>query len=101
MLILLMSVADALLTLRLIDLGAVEVNPLMAVLLAGNTAAFAYLKVGLTGAGVVVLTVMARLHVFGRVPVGLMLYAVLGVYGALIVYEYGMLETLTALQHTH
>lgn len=100
MVILLMSVADALLTLRLMSLGAVEINPFMALLLAGGTQAFAYWKVGLTAAGVVVLTVMARLHVFRRVPVSFVLYAVLGLYGALIVYEYGMLQRLIALQHT-
>lgn len=98
-LILLMSVADALLTLRLMELGAVEVNPFMAKLLTGRSAAFAYWKVGLTAAGVVVLTALARLHVFGRLPVSYVLYAVLGLYGALIVYEFGMLETLEALQH--
>lgn len=92
--ILLLSASDAFLTLRLLDLGAVEVNPLMAWMLEGSTHQFAWWKVGLTAAGVVVLTVMARLHLFGRVPVSLVLYLVLGFYAGLIAYEYWLLQTL-------
>ena len=94
MLIMLMSVGDAFLTLRLLDLGAVEVNPLMALLLDHGSDGFAYLKVALTSAGVIVLTVMARFHAFGRLPVGLILYLILGVYGSLIGYEFWLLRLL-------
>jgi hypothetical protein len=94
--ILLLSVFDAFLTLRLLELGAVEVNPLMAMLLDGTSAGFAFWKVGLTAAGVVILTVMARLHVFGRLPVSAMLYLVLGLYAGLIGYEYWLLRALQA-----
>lgn len=94
--ILLMSVADAFLTLRLIALGAVEVNPFMAWLLAGATPAFAFWKVGLTAGGVVLLTLLARLHVFGRLPVSVVLYFVLALYASLIGYEFSMLRTLLA-----
>ena len=96
MLIMLLSVADAMLTLELMHLGAVEVNPLMAVFLDGGSPGFAYLKVVLTAVGVIVLTVMARVQAFGRVPVGLVLYGVLGLYVGLIAYEYWLLQ---ALQH--
>lgn len=96
MLIMLLSVADAFLTLRLIELGATEANPLMAVLLDDGTAGFAYLKVALTAAGVIVLSIMARLRAFGRIPVSLLLYLILGVYGTLITYEFWLLETLDA-----
>jgi hypothetical protein len=97
MVIMLLSVADAMLTLELMDLGAIELNPVMAVFLDSGSPGFAYLKVALTGVGVVVLTVMARLHAFGRVPVGLMLYVVLGLYGSLIAYEYWLLGHLQKL----
>lgn len=97
MILMLLSVADAMLTLQLMELGAVEVNPIMAVFLDAGSPGFAYLKVALTGVGVVVLTVMARLHAFGRVPVGLVLYVVLGLYGCLIGYEYWLLERLQRL----
>ncbi len=94
MIIMLMSVADAMLTLQLMNLGAVEVNPVMAFALDGGSPAFAYLKVALTSLGVVVLTVMARVHAFGRIPVGLVLYGVLGLYGSLVFYEFRLLEHL-------
>jgi hypothetical protein len=41
-----------------------------------------------------VLTIMARIHAFGRVPVGFVLYAVLGLYSGLIAYEYWLLQAL-------
>jgi hypothetical protein len=94
MLIMLLSVGDAILTVRLMELGAVEVNPLMALLLDSGSSGFAYLKVALTALGVVVLTVMARLHAFGRIPVSLVLYLILGLYCCLITYEFWLLETL-------
>ena len=97
MLIMLLSLCDAILTLQLMDLGAVEVNPLMAAMLEHGSPAFAYLKVALTAVGVFVLTVMARLRAFGRLPVGLVLYSILGVYGALITYEFWLLDRLQGL----
>ncbi len=90
----LLSVADAMLTLELMHLGAVEVNPLMAVFLDSGSPGFAYLKVALTGLGVTVLTIMARIHAFGRVPVGVVLYGVLGLYVSLIAYEYWLLQVV-------
>jgi len=97
MIIMLLSAADAMLTLQLMALGAVEANPIMAAFLDTGSPGFAYLKVALTGVGVVVLSIMARLHAFGRVPVGLVLYGVLGLYGGLIAYEYWLLEHLQRL----
>jgi hypothetical protein len=94
MLIMLLSVGDAFLTLRLMGLGAVEVNPLMARLLDQGSPAFAWLKVALTALGVIVLTVMARLRAFGRLPVSVVLYLILGLYTALIAYEFWLLELL-------
>jgi len=51
-------------------------------------------KIGLTAAGVVALTQLARLRAFGNIPVGVLLYMVLAVYGVLIAYEFGLLRTL-------
>ncbi|MET0291814.1 MAG: DUF5658 family protein [Steroidobacteraceae bacterium] len=97
MLIMLMSVADAFLTLKLIELGAMEVNPLMRVLLDSGSDGFAYLKVALTASGVIVLSVLARVHAFGRLPVGVVLYGILGLYGSLIAYEFWLLRLLEGL----
>jgi len=91
-LILVFSCIDALLTLMLLERGAYEANPMMAPLLVGSSFAFAAVKIGLTAGGVVLLTQLARLRAFGRVPVGVLLYMVLAIYGALIAYEFGLLK---------
>jgi hypothetical protein len=92
-LILLLCSADALLTLTLLTRGAVEVNPVMAALLGGSGHAFVNWKVGLTSFGVVLLTVLARLRVFGR-AVGVILYAILGMYAVLVGYELFLLHNI-------
>jgi hypothetical protein len=93
MLIVIGSCTDALLTLILVERGeAVEVNPFMAPLVGGSGLAFALVKVLLTAAGVVLLTQLARMRAFGRVPVGTFLYVVLAIYGALIAYELNLLN---------
>ncbi len=92
MLIVLFSCVDAFLTLTLIDHGAYEVNPFMAPLVGGSPLAFSLVKIGLTAGGVVLLTLLARMKAFGRVPVSLLLYSVLLGYGALLVYEFRLLQ---------
>ncbi len=91
-LILLLSCADAFLTLNLIDRGAYEVNPFMAPLVAGSPLIFTLVKIGLTGGGVVVLTLLARMKAFRRVPIGLLLYSLLAAYAVLVIYEVRLLE---------
>lgn len=93
--IMLLSVADALLTLTLISLGADEANPLMEPLVLGSGHAFAVWKLSLTAGGVILLTLLARLRAFGGLPVGVILYTVLGGYMALVGYELWLLEHLS------
>jgi len=93
-LIVVLSSVDALLTLMLVERGAHEMNPFMARLIGSSGPAFALVKVGFTGAGVVLLTQLARMRAFGRVPVGVLLYGVLALYGALIAYEFSFLRAL-------
>jgi hypothetical protein len=93
MLILLLCSADAFLTLTLIARGAQEINPFMSPLVQGSGQAFAFWKVGLTAIGVVLLTVVARLQVFGK-GVGTILYAVLAMYAALVAYEVILLRNI-------
>jgi hypothetical protein len=95
LLILLLCCADAILTITLLERGAYELNPLMAHLVERSALAFAVAKIGLTSGGVVVLTLIAGTRVFGRIPVGLVLYSVLAGYVALIAYELYLLK-LTA-----
>ncbi|HUN26631.1 MAG TPA: DUF5658 family protein [Steroidobacteraceae bacterium] len=94
LLIVLFSMADALLTLTLLGRGALEANPIMAAFLAVDPVGFVPAKIALTALGVVLLTVAARVRAFRRVPVSLLLYGVLGGYVALVGYELWLLGTV-------
>jgi hypothetical protein len=63
----------------------------MAPLVGHSALTFALVKVALTAGGVLLLTQLARLRAFGSIPVGVFLYLVLGIYGALITYEFSLL----------
>jgi hypothetical protein len=95
LLILLLSVADALLTITLISLGAEEANPVMEPLVREPGIEFAAWKMALTSGGVMLLILLARMRAFGRVPVSLLLYGVLFSYVLLVGYECWLLEHLT------
>jgi Domain of unknown function (DUF5658) len=90
--VLLLSIADAFMTLTLMRHGAEEANPLMAPLISGGGPAFAYWKLGLTAFGVVVLTILARVRLFRVVPAGCVLYLILAGYICLVVYEWQLLH---------
>jgi Domain of unknown function (DUF5658) len=92
--ILLLSGLDAVLTIGLLERGATEANPLMAVLVGADSYTFAVCKLGLTATGVILLTVIARLRAFGNLRVSLILYAILCLYSALIGYELWLLTRL-------
>jgi hypothetical protein len=92
-LILLLCGADALLTLTLISRGAVEVNPVMDPLVRGSGQSFALWKFVLTSMGVVILTLLARLRMFGR-AVGTILYVFLAMYVVLVGYEIFLLRNI-------
>ena len=91
--ILLLSVADAFLTITLIMGGAQEANPLLAYILRDRPEWFAVIKMGLTGAGVLVLVAMARLRLFRIMRVGFVLQGIFVGYVALIAYEWWLLRT--------
>lgn len=97
LLIMLLSCADALLTLTLLSYGAVEINPIMAKVVYGDGRSFAATKIGLTAGGVILLTLLARVRAFGRVPVGAVLYAILAGYVILIGYELWLLDKIASL----
>lgn len=92
--ILLLSVADAFLTLTLIMGGATEANPLLAFVLRDHPHLFAIIKMTLTGLGVLVLVAVARTRVFRVMRAGIVLQGVFVAYVALIGYEWWMLRTL-------
>jgi hypothetical protein len=89
--ILVLCVADAILTLTLISHGAREVNPLMAPLVGHQ--AFGYLKIGVTALGILVLTLVARLRFWGK-AVGAVLYLILAAYVVLVSYEFVLLRNI-------
>jgi hypothetical protein len=86
--ILLLSVADAFMTVTLLAGGAVEVNPIMAAVVYKSAALFAALKMAMTGCGVI-LMVMLRL-----VRVDVVMYVLLIGYLMLLTYEFWMLREL-------
>ncbi len=93
-LILLLCVADALITLALLSHGARETNPVMNALVNGDGWSFFSVKFGLTASGVMLLIVLGRVRAFGGLPVSVLLYGVLAGYLCLIGYEFTLLRHL-------
>jgi hypothetical protein len=92
--ILLLSVADAFLTLTLLTRGAQEANPVLDYVLNAHPELFAAAKMCLTGAGVLVLVALARATVFRIIRVtSIMQWFLLG-YAALIGYEWWLLRSI-------
>jgi hypothetical protein len=87
-LVLLLSVADAFLTLWLMDNGAVELNPVMAYFLAVGDDAFLAAKYFLTSLSVIIAVVLhyAFLRHFG-VHLKLLLHLFAGCFAAVVVWE--------------
>lgn len=93
--VLMLSCADAFLTLNLLMLGAQEANPVMARLIYFDVTWFIAVKVGLTSLGVIVLVILSRCRVFGRIKVVTTLYLSLALYAALVLYELALLAHLS------
>jgi hypothetical protein len=92
--ILLMSMADALLTLVLLAGGAEEANPVMDLVVHGDAAMFAGLKMAVTGVCVMLMVCLARYRFMRRLRVQFVLYAILLTYSCLISYEIWMMRQL-------
>lgn len=91
LLILGLSTLDAVLTLMLMNQGASEVNPVMALFVPHNLGWFAAVKLTLTSVGAAILVVCARMKLFRLFRGEVLLYLVLGCYIALVVYELDLL----------
>lgn len=85
---------DAFFTLRLLELGAVEINPIMASVIGKSTMTFIVTKMLLTGFGILALVYMARSKVFNRVRTGLFLTMFFSFYSCLVCYEFVLLTYL-------
>lgn len=84
----LMSSLDAFMTLRLIDLGAYEANPVMAAVMERGTGTFASTKMLMTGIGILALVFLARAMFLRRIRAGSILTVFFSMYAALICYEF-------------
>ncbi len=85
--IMLLSTADAFLTLTLLQHGMIEVNPFMAGMLGQGGAAFAVSKVVMTGTGILILVFLAKFRFMNRFRTGLFLTFLFSFYCCLVCYE--------------
>ena len=83
----LLSCTDAFLTVVLLDLGMIEANPLMDVLLGHGTALFAATKMAFTGFGILALVFLSRSRFLDRFRTGLILTTFFAAYACLVCYE--------------
>jgi len=86
--IMLMSCVDAFFTLQLLDRGAIEINPVMALVIGKSTATFAVTKLLLTSIAILTLVFLARAMFMQRIRAGLFLTFFFSVYAVLICYEF-------------
>jgi len=86
--IMLMSSMDAFFTLQLLDMGAIEINPVMATVIGQSALSFAVSKMLLTGFGILALVFLSKSRFFNRVRTGLILTFFFSVYAVLICYEF-------------
>ena len=82
-----LSCADAFLTLQLIDHGMSEVNPLMLALLGAGTSTFVAVKLAVTACSIFVLVFLAKVHFLNRFRAGLFLTALFSGYAVFVCYE--------------
>lgn len=85
--IMLLSCADAFLTLLLIDRGMIETNPVMAAVLGHGATTFTASKVLMTGTSIFILVFLAKFHFMNRFRTGLFLTAFFAIYSCLVCYE--------------
>jgi len=86
--IMMLSCFDAILTLQLLDRGAIEINPVMAAVIGHSTVTFAVMKMLLTSIGILALVFMARAKFFRRIRTGLILTFFFSGYAILVCYEF-------------
>jgi hypothetical protein len=87
----LLSCLDAFLTLRLLDRGAIEVNPVMALAISHGTFAFTVSKMLMTGLGILMLVFLSRSRLFNRVRTGVFLTVFFSVYACVVCYQFVLL----------
>ena len=83
----LLSCADAFLTLQLLDRGMVEANPAMRMALDQGVAVFTSTKLLMTALGIFILVFLAKARFLNRLRTGLFLTLFFTFYACLVCYE--------------
>ena len=83
----LLSCADAFLTLQLMNLGMIEANPVMGAIMDHGTLAFTSTKLAMTAFGIFVLVFLAKSQFLNRFRTGLFLTTFFSFYACLVCYE--------------
>lgn len=83
----LLSCADAFLTLLLLERGMIEANPVMNAVMGHSIVLFTSTKLALTAFGILVLVFLAKAKFLNRVRVGLILTVFFCAYATLVCYE--------------
>jgi len=83
----LLSCADAFLTLKLLSHGMYEANPVMAGIMESGVGAFVATKMALTGGGILILVYLAQTRFMNRLRTGLILTSFFSFYCCLVCYE--------------
>lgn len=83
----LLSCVDAFMTLLLLERGAYEANPVMALILGHGTRAFAAIKLLMTALGILALVFLSRARFMNRFRTGLILTCMFTIYACLVCYE--------------
>ena len=83
----LLSCADAFLTLELLQRGMIEANPVMLTALGYGTSFFVITKLMMTAFGIFVLVFLAKAHFLNRFRTGLFLTVFFSAYACLVCYE--------------
>ncbi len=86
--IMLLSCFDAFFTLQLLDMGAIEINPVMAAVIGESTLTFSVTKMLLTSFGILALVFLARSMFMSRIRTGLILTFFFSCYAVLVCYEF-------------
>lgn len=86
--LLLLSCLDAAMTMKLLSLGAVELNPIMNELINQGTSFFVWIKVAVTALCIIVLVAHNRFKLFNFLRVDVVLIAAVFIYLGLVTYEF-------------
>jgi hypothetical protein len=92
--IMLLSCMDAVLTVRLLQHGSIELNPFMAALIDTNMHFFVAIKMALTGVAVILFAVHSNFRVFRTFRIELFLYVSFILYLGLMMYEIMLISRL-------